>query len=203
MRVNFTRRSAKWCWFAGAALSCSTLLSVATVATSTPPRRATVLILNLVGLAHPASAAITRELISQLEDNRDYQVEFYIESLDSTLFGEKGQRGAGSTPVFVVLGHEGCGAVKAALSSKLHDVGHQFPIQILVDNMLPGLSSLSAELSEEAQLADAVEANVRWSMHQLAESSEGQAAIREDRAKLVGAVYEIATGRVRYLPENP
>jgi signal transduction histidine kinase len=34
--------------------------------------------------------------MSQLEGNRDYEVEFYIESLDSTLFGEKGQRGAES-----------------------------------------------------------------------------------------------------------
>ena len=58
-----------------------------------------VLILNEVGLAHPASAVITQELMSQLEGNRDYEVEFYIESLDSTLFGEKGQRGAESLVV--------------------------------------------------------------------------------------------------------
>ena len=107
------------------------------------------------------------------------------------------------TPVFMVLGHEGCGAVKAALSSKLHDVEHRSRIQILVDNMLPGLSNLNSELSGEAQLAAAVEANVRWSMHQLAETPEGKAALREGRAKLVGAVYEIATGRVRYLPADP
>ncbi len=107
------------------------------------------------------------------------------------------------TPVFMVLGHEGCGAVKAALNSKLHDVEHQSRIQILVDNMLPGLASVSTELAGEAQLAAAVEANVRWSMHQLAETPEGKAALREGRARLVGAVYEIATGRVRYLPENP
>ncbi len=49
------------------------------------------------------------------------------------------------TPVFVVLGHEGCGAVKAALSSKLDDVEHQSRIQILVDAILPGLRSLNAE----------------------------------------------------------
>jgi signal transduction histidine kinase len=96
MRVNFTRRCPWLRRFAVAALSCSTLLSVAAVATSTPPRRKTVLILNEVGLAHPASAVITRELMSQLEGNRDYEVEFYVESLDSTLFGEKGQRGAES-----------------------------------------------------------------------------------------------------------
>jgi carbonic anhydrase len=102
----------------------------------------------------------------------------------------------------MVLGHEGCGAVKAALSSKLHDVQHQSRIQILVDNMLPGLAGLKAHLSEEAQLADAVEANVRWSMHQLAESPEGKAALHEGRATLVGAVYEISTGRVRYLSKS-
>jgi carbonic anhydrase len=38
------------------------------------------------------------------------------------------------TPLFVVLGHEGCGAVKAAVDSKLDAVEHQSRIQILVDN---------------------------------------------------------------------
>jgi signal transduction histidine kinase len=83
-------------WFVVAALSCSSLLSALAVANSTPPRRKTVLILNEVGLAHPASAVVTRELMSQLEGNRDYEVEFYIESLDSTLFGEEGTREAES-----------------------------------------------------------------------------------------------------------
>jgi carbonic anhydrase len=107
------------------------------------------------------------------------------------------------TPLFMVLGHEGCGAVKAALESKLHDTQHRSRIQILVDNMLPGLSVLNPEVSGEPQLADAVAANVRWSMGQLAESPEGKLAIQEGRAKLVGAVYEIATGGVRFLPDDP
>ena len=102
------------------------------------------------------------------------------------------------TPLFLVLGHEGCGAVKAALESKLHDLQHHSRIQLLVDNILPGLPDLSDTASEE-QLAAAVEANVRWSMRQLAESPEGRRAIEEDRAKLVGAVYKITSGRVRFL----
>jgi carbonic anhydrase len=102
------------------------------------------------------------------------------------------------TPLFLVLGHEGCGAVKAALESKLYDVQHRSRIQLLVDNILPGLPDLSDTASEE-QLAVAVEANVRWSMRQLAESPEGSRAMQEGRAKLVGAVYEIASGRVRFL----
>jgi carbonic anhydrase len=102
------------------------------------------------------------------------------------------------TPLFLVLGHEGCGAVKAALESKLYDVQHRSRIQLLVDNILPGLPDLSDTASEE-QLAVAVEANVRWSMRQLAESPDGSRAMEEGRAKMVGAVYEIASGLVRFL----
>jgi carbonic anhydrase len=103
------------------------------------------------------------------------------------------------TPLFVVLGHEGCGAVGAALESKLHDVKHRSRIQILVDNILPGLEGLDTSSSSGDHLEQAVEANVRWSMQQLKDSPEGGAALREGRAKLVGAVYEIRTGRVRFL----
>lgn len=102
------------------------------------------------------------------------------------------------TPLFLVLGHEGCGAVKAALDSKLYDVQHRSRIQGLVDNILPGLPDLSA-VPEDQQLQHAVEANVRWAMHQLATSPEGKSALEERRAKMLGAVYEIVTGRVRFL----
>ena len=102
------------------------------------------------------------------------------------------------TPLFLVLGHEGCGAVKAALQSKLYDVQHRSRIQMLVDNIVPGLPDLS-DVPPAAQLDKAVEANVLWSMHQLAQTPEGQSALAEGRARMVGAVYEIASGRVRFL----
>jgi carbonic anhydrase len=105
------------------------------------------------------------------------------------------------TPLFLVLGHEGCGAVKAALDSKLYDVQHASRIQILVDNIVPGLRDLDASAADEDRLAQAVEANVRWSMRQLQDSPEGSRALEEGRAKLVGAVYEIASGRVRFLAD--
>jgi carbonic anhydrase len=44
-----------------------------------------------------------------------------------------------------------------------------------------------------------VEANVRWFLRQLLETPEGKRAVREGRAKLVGAVFEIDSGRVRFL----
>lgn len=103
------------------------------------------------------------------------------------------------TPLFLVLGHEGCGAVEAALASKFHDVEHQSRIQILVNNIVPGLAGVDAGGSVDQQLQDAVAANVRWSIRQLRESPEGARALAEARATLVGAVYEIASGRVRFL----
>jgi len=102
------------------------------------------------------------------------------------------------TPLFLVLGHQGCGAVKAALDSKLHQVQHHSRIQMLVDNILPALRELPDTPADE-RLDYAVEANVQWSMRQLAESPEGSRALEEGRAKLMGAIYEITSGRVRFL----
>lgn len=103
------------------------------------------------------------------------------------------------TPLFLVLGHEGCGAVKAALDSKLYDVQHRSRIQMLVDNILPGLPAFGRDTAPDTQLASAVEANVRWSVRQIRDSPEGSQALADGRARLVGAVYEIASGRVRFL----
>jgi carbonic anhydrase len=103
------------------------------------------------------------------------------------------------TPLFVVLGHAGCGAVKAALAYKLKGEQDRSRIQILINNILPGLPELGAELSEGEKLAIAVEANVRWSMHQLLETQEAQNGLKNG-IKLVGALYEIATGQIRFLP---
>jgi len=36
-------------------------------------------------------------------------------------------------------------------------------------------------------------------MHQVMETPEAKKAVQEERAKLVGAVYEIASGHVRFL----
>ena len=48
-------------------------------------------------------------------------------------------------------------------------------------------------------LSAAVEANVRWTIRVVLESREGKVrAVRGD-VKLVGAIYDLASGRVRFL----
>ena len=106
------------------------------------------------------------------------------------------------TPLFVVLGHEGCGAIRAALATK--DEGEQFRsrVQLLLASIVPGLPAFDPALSAEQQLSRAVESNVRWTVRQILDSPEGQARVAEGRMKIVGAVYEIETGRVRFLPPD-
>lgn len=61
------------------------------------------------------------------------------------------------------------------------------------------LAKLDPQLTPEAMLAQAVEANVRWSMRQIVETPEGRERQAEGSVKLLGAIYEIETGRVRFL----
>jgi carbonic anhydrase len=106
------------------------------------------------------------------------------------------------TPLFVVLGHEGCGAVQAALETRHEGAQHRSRIQTLVHAILPGLPEFNAQLEPRVRLAQAVESNVRWTVRQILNTPEGQARLAEGRLKLVGAVYEIEAGRVRFLSDG-
>ncbi len=46
------------------------------------------------------------------------------------------------TPLFVVLGHEGCGAIQAALARKYQGARERRRIELLLDRISPGLLGL-------------------------------------------------------------
>ena len=103
------------------------------------------------------------------------------------------------TPLFMVLGHEGCGAVEAAIAERFHGARHRSRIALLLKNINPALDNLDPTKTPAALLSAAVEANVRRTVQELLESPEGKARARQGDMKLVGAVYDLATGRVRFL----
>ena len=103
------------------------------------------------------------------------------------------------TPLFVVLGHEGCGAVEAAIAEKFHGARHRSRISLLLSNIAPALDNVDTALPQAAPLSAAVEANVRWTVQQVRESPESKLRKAQGDVKLVGAVYNIATGLVRFL----
>jgi len=103
------------------------------------------------------------------------------------------------TPLFVVMGHEGCGAVQAALLSRDQGDRQRSRIQILVDSILPGLAPFDPQLSPAELTAQAIEANVRWTVKQIVDTSEAKARLVEREVKIIGALFEISTGRVKFL----
>src|SRR5205823_5902946 len=104
------------------------------------------------------------------------------------------------TSLLIVLGHEGCGAVKAALAAKFQRAKHPERIQQLVELIEPGLEKIDATLSADKQLEAGVEANVRWSMQQVIRAREARQAFgRKGSVLIAGAIYELSTGKVRWL----
>eukprot|EP00741_Cyanophora_paradoxa_P014959 tig00020830_g14432.t1 len=89
--------------------------------------------------------------------------------------------------VVYVLGHTGCGAVKATAAAG--DVPGQ--ISTLYSHIRPACR----EAPKDVELATI--ANVKFQARQLAESSTViSSLIREGKLKIVGGVYDLATGKV-------
>lgn len=103
------------------------------------------------------------------------------------------------TPLVVVLGHEGCGAVTATVEEMLNKAKELEHIEALIQLIKPGLKELDLKLAHDTLLSTAVEMNVRWSMRQLSTLPEGERVLREKRVTLIGGVYKLATGHVRFL----
>ncbi len=98
------------------------------------------------------------------------------------------------TPLVVVLGHAECGAVKAALAARAEHAEEPKEIGELLAHVLPALDAVPADLPEAERLPRAVEANVRWAVRQVVEAD-----VLGPEARVVGAVYDLVTGRVRFL----
>ena len=103
------------------------------------------------------------------------------------------------TPLFVVLGHVGCGAVTAAVDTKLKKAKEPERIEALVKLIDPGLKDLDLKLDYPKLVDAAVEANVRWSLRQLADMPAARQAVRRHECVFAGAVYDLQTGKARFL----
>jgi carbonic anhydrase len=103
------------------------------------------------------------------------------------------------TSLVVVLGHESCGAVTAAVDELLRKSDEPSHIEALLQMIKPGLSEIDLQQERKKLIDAAVEANVRWSIKQLLALPEAQRAINAGLVTLVGAIYELETGKVRFL----
>jgi len=99
------------------------------------------------------------------------------------------------TPLLVVMGHESCGIVKAALDAPR-------PTQPNLDYVRKALRPAVAKSASEpsdTRLRAAILANVEETINQLLDSSPVIKRLAEtQQLTLVGAYYELATGRVHF-----
>lgn len=107
------------------------------------------------------------------------------------------------TPVLVVMGHTKCGAVAAAASgARLHGA-----LGGLVDHIRPAVDrarSLNPDATPDELVATAIRENVWQTIYDLyASSPELRTRAGNSTLKVVGAVYDIATGKVEWIGEHP
>jgi carbonic anhydrase len=102
------------------------------------------------------------------------------------------------SPLVMVLGHSNCGAVKAAIDFVKTGKALAGHMQLLANAIAPAARTAQHESGD--WLHNAVAENVRLNVRVLQSSTPIMAgAVKEENVKIVGAVYELHTGKVTML----
>lgn len=103
------------------------------------------------------------------------------------------------TNIVVVMGHTHCGAVAAAVS-RGHAEGSIGGILREIEPSVKQVKGSKPSLTGEKLVDTVAEANVRHSMNSLLASSPAlRRAIKSGSLRVVGALYNVSNGRVRWL----
>ena len=94
-----------------------------------------------------------------------------------------------------MLGHTNGGAVAGAIEG--HAEGH---VEDIIHDILPSVEQAKQNAKGESEIATLAETyNVQNSINQLKESEILSKAEQEGKVKIVGAIYDISTGAVKFM----
>jgi carbonic anhydrase len=95
--------------------------------------------------------------------------------------------------IIIVLGHERCGAVEAALSLQpAHDL-----VPSILNRIFPAISGIRADLPEESRLAEGVQRNIQYTVKLLPTYSPViRHAVTDLHIPIQGAYYSVTTGKI-------
>ena len=103
------------------------------------------------------------------------------------------------TPLVMVLGHSNCGAVKATIQELQAPKPLPGHIWDITDAVRPGIENV-VKAGGGDLLERAIDANVAYNVSRVASAQPIIAeAVKSGRVRVVGAEYELATGKVRLL----
>lgn len=103
------------------------------------------------------------------------------------------------TKLIVILGHENCGAVTAAMAAKEQQDKEPDGIRCVLEHIEPIFADIDKDLPQAEKVHLAVEANVRLSIRNILAFPGHRDAHQRGEFDVVGAVYDLHTGKVRFL----
>jgi len=103
------------------------------------------------------------------------------------------------TPLVVVMGHSHCGAVTATIDHLADPDGEPAEVLSLLYSIEPATIGIPDDLDRAEQVASAVKQNVQLAVRRLSRVPDLRRSIKAGRIKIVGAVYDMHTGKVEML----
>lgn len=102
-------------------------------------------------------------------------------------------------PLIMVLGHSNCGAVSATMKVMKENITLPGHLPMLVDAIRPAVE-IAEKTNAKNPLEEAIAENVRYNVRRLQQATPIVAEfVASGKVKVVGAVYDIATGTVTLL----
>ena len=102
----------------------------------------------------------------------------------------------------MVMGHEACGAVAAALLTPEQIAQEPPSLQSIIHKITPSLEELPRIRDKKARMREAVLNNVRHQVHALRQEPGIRAAEASGQVQVIGGYYEIGSGAVDFLIDD-
>ena len=102
----------------------------------------------------------------------------------------------------MVMGHEGCGAVAAAMMSPEQIAQEPEHLQKLIGKIKPSVENMPPIRDKKARMREAVLNNVRHQVAELRQKEVIRAAEASGKIRVIGGFYEIGSGAVDFLIEE-
>jgi carbonic anhydrase len=107
------------------------------------------------------------------------------------------------TRLVVVMGHTGCGAISATLQSIAGNGPASKNLRAITDRITPHIEAIARRGGNDV-IRESVRANVRASVDHLRHGSQIlEELVLKDRVAVVGAEYDLDTGRVQIVDPAP
>jgi carbonic anhydrase len=104
--------------------------------------------------------------------------------------------------VVLVLGHEGCGAVEAAMQGEEAASQQAEHVRELLRAIAPAVDGMPSIRDKKARLREAVLHNVRYQVAKLRDNAVIRKAESDGQIRVIGGFYEIGSGAVDLLVEE-